>query len=121
MMLAVRSTWKAARQLPRISEQLSSYPIHERIAACIAIDQCMHRPEFGKHEISKRKILFANDNKELFFGRTLMGLYTISWIAHHFLEIPLIIDVSTQTHANINIRRFLRTNRLPRMIPFAIE
>jgi hypothetical protein len=105
-MLAERLTWREAKQLPRVSTQLSNYAIHDRISAGIAIDQCLNRPEFGKHEISKKKVLLANDDREVFFGKTIMGLYSISWVVHHFLEIPIIIDVSTQMHSNIDIKQF---------------
>lgn len=121
-MLRVKNLkWRVAKQLPSVADQLTSFPLDERIAARLALDQCVRQPQFGKHEISTKKIKIANDNRRVYFGRTVMGLYTVSWVVHHFLEVPVIIDVSTQMHSNINARRFFETGRFPRMMPFVIS
>jgi hypothetical protein len=121
MGLSQNIEWKSARALPLISSQILSKPFDKQVVIRIAIDQFQNKPELGTHFVSRRKVQIANDNRLVFFGRTVMGLYTISWVVHHFLERPLIIDVSTQFNSNIQPSEIFFKKRMPKMMPFIVN
>jgi hypothetical protein len=115
-----RSIWRSSRQLPRISVQLASFPLPTRVTANLAINQFLHNPEFGRHWISKNRVYFANDNRAVFFGKTIMGMFSICWIVRHFLEIPIIVDIAHQMYSSVSASALFIAERLPKMVPLVV-